>query len=158
MSTELKSSDREKIVQLIDIRGRLQFELQQLIAIGASSALIAQKNTEIQGVNSRISDEARTAENLDAKAILDTLVETNVSDAMKAINCTKDKVTKAVEKINSIRRVFQYIDLFIRLGAAIVGAAATGSPAAQIKAIIDSIDTLYQTDFSVVGGNSQPCA
>ena len=84
MSTELKSSEvsdhaehhREKIVQLIDIRGRLQFELQQLIAIGASSALIAQKNTEIQGVNSRISDEARTAENLDAKAILDTLVET----------------------------------------------------------------------------------
>ena len=139
---------RDKARQLMERRGRLQAELQELIDRGASLADINEKKQEIQKTNSEISKEVQMAQDLDAKAILDLLISTDVENAMEAINQANEQVKKAVEKINTIRRVFQYIDLFIRLGGAIANAATTGSPAAQIKAIIEAIDTLYQTDFS----------
>lgn len=156
MSTELMPIEvskcaghcREVAIKLTERVGKLQAELQQLIDGGASLADINEKKAEIQETNTRINNSINKAVDLDAKAILDILVKTDVQDAIKTINLAKDRVNKAVKKINSIRRVLQYIDLFIRLAAAIVGAATTGSPPAQIKAIIGAIDTLYQTDFS----------
>jgi hypothetical protein len=38
--------------------------------------------------------------------------------------------------------------LFIRVAGAIVSAATTISPPAQIKAIIEAINILYEADFS----------
>lgn len=138
---------RDKASQLMERRGRLQAELQELRNGGASVADINEKNGEIQDTNSRIAKEITTANDLDAKAILGILISTDVGNAMDAINKASEQVIEAVEKINSIRRVLQYIDLFIRIGGAIVNAATTGTPAAQIKTIIEAIDTLYQTDF-----------
>lgn len=138
---------RDRARELMDIRGRLQAELQQLRNQGASLADINQINEKIKETNSRNSKEITTASDLDAKAILDSLISTDVGNAMDAINKASKQVTKAVEKIEGIKRVLEYIDLFIRLGGAIVNAAITGTPPAQIKAIIEAIDTLYQTDF-----------
>lgn len=140
---------RDNASQLMERRGRLQAELQQLRNGGASVADINEKNGEIQDTNSRTSKEIQMANDLDAKAILNILISTDVENAIDAINKASKQVKKAVEKINSIKRVLQYIDLFIRIGGAIVNAATTGTPAAQIKAIIEAIDILYKKDFPI---------
>lgn len=155
MSSELQSNEvfahaeqhRNRARQLMDIRGRLQLKLQQLINQGASLTEINEIKQEILDTNSRISKEIQISNDLDAKAITGILISTDVGNAIEAIEEANVRVKEAVEKINSIKKAFQYIDLFIRLGGAIANAATTGSPAAQIKAIIETIDTLYQTDF-----------
>lgn len=155
MSSDLKSNEvavhadrhRNKAIKLTNKLNTLQAELQQLRNEGAFLSEINKKKQEIQDTNSRATSEMQMAGKLDAKALLDILVATNVQDAVQAIEQANKQVEEAVEKIKSIRRVFEYIDLFIRLGGAIVSAATTGTPAAQIKAIVEAISILYQTDF-----------
>jgi hypothetical protein len=140
---------RDIAILLIKIIGKLQFELQQLQNSGASIANIDKKQGEIQETNSRITKVITIANELNTQAIRDILVSTDVENAMDAINKASEQVIEAVDEINSIRKTLEYIDLFIRVGGAIVNAAITGTPAAQIKAIIGAIDKLYQTDFTL---------
>lgn len=139
---------RDLATQLMNKRGKLKAKRKELIDRGASLADINEINTKIQETNSRIAKEIQLAIDLDAKAILAIMTSTDVTNAMKEIEQASKQVTEAVEKIEGIKRVLEYIDLFIRLGGAIANAAITGTPPAQIAAIIGAIDTLYQTDFS----------
>lgn len=133
--------------QLENRRGQLKAKRKDLIERGASLADINDINEKIQEINSRHATEIRKANHLDALAIKKKLASTDVTNAMEAINKASEQVKKAVEKIEGIKRVLEYIDLFIRLGGAIANAAITGTPAAQIKAIIEEIDKLYKKDF-----------
>lgn len=133
---------------LINIRGKLQAELQESIDSASSLSTINKKEQEIIETNSRISQSIQKAQDLDAQAILNLIVDTDSQDAMKKISEATDRVLKAVQEINDIRRVFEYIDLAIRVASGIVKAATTITPPAQIKAIVGAIKTLYDRDFS----------
>ena len=158
MSTQLTSANlldtaqgyREAAEELMNTRGRgrLQFELQQLIDSQAPLADINAKQQEISDINTNITRCVQKAQDLDAIAILDIIAATNVQEAMQQISQAKDKVLRAVKGINNIRRTLQYVNLFIRVAGAIVSAATTISPPAQIKAIIEAINILYEADFS----------
>jgi len=150
MTTQLQPSEirttaqycRDCAIALMDMIGILQSEIQQLRSNGASPAVINAKYQEISEINTRISQLVQKANDLDAKAILNILVSTDVLDAIVKITGAKDKVLKAVEKINDVRRALQIVDLFIRIAGAIVSAATTGNPAAQIKLIFDAINNI----------------
>jgi hypothetical protein len=150
MTSQLQPNDlsvtaqfcRDCALALIDLRGRLQFDLQQLLATNSPLANINAKNQEISETNTRISQIASKAQDLDTKAILGILADTDVLNAINKITDAKTKVLKAVEKINDVRRVLKFVDLFIRIAGAIVSAVTTGNPAAQIKLILEAIDSL----------------
>ena len=111
MSTQLTSANlldtaqgyREAAEELMNTRGRLQFELQQLIDSQAPLADINAKQQEISDINTNITRCVQKAQDLDAIAILDIIVATNVQEAMKQISQAKDKVLRAVKGINNIR-------------------------------------------------------
>jgi uncharacterized Zn finger protein len=139
---------RDLATVLMNIRGRIQAELQELIDSASSLAEINNKKEEIIGTNSRISQSIQKAQDLDSQALLNLIVNTDSQDAMAKILEANNQVLKAVQEINDIRRVFQYIDLLIRVASGIVNAATTITPPAQIKAIVGAINNLYDGDFS----------
>lgn len=131
---------------LMDRLGVLQAERQSLI--GSSSSLVNSKEQEIIDTNSEISWSTQKAQDLDSQAIIGIIADTDLQEAMTKISEANKQVLKAIEKIDDIRRVFQYIDLFIRVAGGIVGAAITTTPPAQIKASIKAINILYDSDVA----------
>jgi hypothetical protein len=133
---------RQVAVEAMKRRGILQAQLRELIDTGAPLSERRKIEGQIQDINTRITQVISKAQDLDTQAIRDILVATNLQEAKERIEKATEKVLEAVKNLNDIREVFQVIDLFIRLGGAIVSAAITGSPAAQIKAIVEAIDAL----------------
>lgn len=132
---------------LMDRGGVLLAELQILINSSSSLTNINSKKQEITETNSKISQSVLKAHDLDSQALLDRIVDTDLQEAMKEISKANDKVLEVIQEIDNIRKVFQYIDLFIRVAGGIVNAAITTTPPAQIKASIEVINTLYDYDF-----------
>jgi hypothetical protein len=139
---------RDLATVLTNIRGRLQAELQESIDSSSSLATINKKKEEIIETNSRISQSIQKAQELDSQALLNLIVDTDSQDAMKNISEANDRVLKAIQEIDDIRRVFKYIDLAIEVASGIVKAATSMTFPAQIKAIVGTINTMYDRDFS----------
>jgi hypothetical protein len=133
---------RSLSTELMNTQGKTQAELINLIARGASQSEILLKRQELDTIGGKITEAIQKAQTLDSKAILGILAETDLANAMKAISDANDKVLEALNRIKEVRKALEFVDLFIRLGGAIIGAATTGNPAAQIKKIIEAIDDL----------------
>ncbi|WP_375500262.1 hypothetical protein [uncultured Nostoc sp.] len=133
---------RQVSQKLMTQRTNLQAKHQGFINTGASLEKINQIKENIQERNSKITQEILKAQELDTQGMRDILVETDLQNAKIEIDKATKKVLEAVENLDDIRKSLQFVDLFIRLGGAIVNATITGNPAAQIKAIVKAIDAL----------------
>jgi hypothetical protein len=151
---KLKSSDLSKILAFLNdinikqgnIKGGLQAKRKTLIDGGASPSIISAIDQEITDVTTSLSDVNMQIVNYGAIGILNTLISTDINNAMSKIATTNDKVSEALDKIEEVKRKLEYISLFFQLAGAIIGVANTSSPAA-IKNLVGQIDILYDTDF-----------
>ena len=138
---------RDISLEQMKTKGKLQAELKDLVDNGASANNINAKQQDILETNTRITQNIQEAQRLDAQAIKNILVSTNSVDAISKITDAKNKVLEAIKEIADVRRTLQYVDLFIRIAGAIIGAATTTTPPAQIDATIKAINLLYDADF-----------
>lgn len=151
MTTKLTNNDlfaqadfcRQLARQNLDKRDIFKAQVRTLKANNGPTSEIEKLENGISEIDQKIPELLTQARELDVRGILGAL--TNLEDAQNRIQASTNKVLKAVEKLNDIKGVLKVVDMFIRLGAAILGAIKTGgSPPAQISQIVGAIDNFTQ--------------
>lgn len=136
-------SCRQLAKKNMDKRDIFKAQLSTLKANNSPKSEIEKLENGIGELDQRIPELLTQATSLDARGILGAL--TNLEESHNRIQASTNKVLKAVEKLNDIKGVLKVVDMFIRLGAAILGAIKTGgNPPAQISQIVEAIDNFTQ--------------
>jgi hypothetical protein len=104
----------------------------------------------IEDVSSSINKCNTSAIRIALKAITDTLIGTDVTNAKKALECSAAKLKIAQDKLEDVRNTLIIISRFIELATVLIAAApaaGAGLPLAAIASVIDGIDKVLSTEI-----------
>ena len=135
------------------LTGRLPIviaQYQDVINNNAPLAEILSAKQLVENVSSSINQCNSTATSIALKAITDTLISTDVTNAIMALECSVEKLKMAQDKLEDVRNTLIVIGRFIELGAVLISAvpaAGIGLPLVGIASVIDGIDKILSTEL-----------